>query len=165
MVTSERGRAFIARWEGRRLKPYADSAGRLTIGVGHLLTAEEIDSGALRIGDRVVLWARGISEADADALLARDLASAERGVSSSLSAPVTQEQFDALVSFTFNVGTAALRRSGVLRAVNAGRVRDVPRELSHWVNAGGKRIQGLVNRRAAEGRLWIGGDYGDEAEG
>lgn len=74
---------------------------------------------------------------------------------------VTQYQLDALLSFTFNLGAWNLARSTLLRKLNQGDYLSVPTELAKWVNAGGRRIKGLINRRAAEIALWETGEYGE----
>ena len=73
--------------------------------------------------------------------------------------PLAQHQFDALVSFVFNVGGGAFRESTLLRELNAGDYDAVPRELNRWVKAGGRTLPGLVRRRGAEGVLFSRGKY------
>ena len=79
---------------------------------------------------------------------------AERAVLRLISVPLTQGQFDALVSFTFNLGAGALQRSTLRRTVNREEHADVPAELMKWVWAGGRKLKGLVKRRKAEGLLY-----------
>ena len=76
---------------------------------------------------------------------------AERAVLRLISVPLTDGQFDALVSFTFNLGAGALQRSTLRRKVNRGEHKGIPSELMKWVLAGGKRLPGLVRRRQEEG--------------
>lgn len=73
--------------------------------------------------------------------------------------PLTQQQFDALVSFAFNVGNGAFCDSTLLKRLNAGQYDAVPAQLNRWVKAGGKTLEGLVTRRAAEGALFSRGMY------
>jgi lysozyme len=152
---SSRGRAHLIEFEGLRLLVYRDVAGLWTIGVGHLLTAEELRTGTLRIGDEVVPWRqRGLTEDQAYRLLDQDLAWAVRAVRELVRVPLTPGQFDALVSFTFNVGPDALRTSTLLRRLNAGDYAAVPAQLRRWRFAKGREIDGLKNRREGEIALW-----------
>lgn len=139
MKTSVAGLAFIKHWEGTRLVAYRDSGGVWTIGVGH--TGPDVVAG------------RRITDAEATALLAADVAEAEAAVAR-VSVPLSQNQYDALVSFAFNVGNGAFLSSTLLRKLNAGDYDAVPGQLDRWVNDNGRRVQGLVNRRKAEGELW-----------
>lgn len=141
---SEEGIALIKRWEGLRLTAYECAGGKWTIGYGHTRNAKP---------------GMAISEAVADKLLRQDLDEVERAVRSKVLVPLSQHQFDALVSFVFNVGAAAFERSTLLKKLNAGRYDEVPGELMKWVYAQGKRLDGLVNRRAAEAGLWARGSF------
>lgn len=159
---SPEGRAKLAEWEGRRRTPYNDSAGKLTIGVGHLLTEKEKIQGVLEIqypGEalpRRVPWRGGISEQDMDLLLVDDLFEAERAVTEAVKVSLTQRQFDSLVSFTFNLGEGALLQSTMLKRLNENRKSRVPAEMKRWNKARDPKtnqlvkVAGLVNRRAAE---------------
>lgn len=153
---SPRGRELLAEWEGIRLEEYSDAAGLPTIGVGHLIASSEVRSGMLRIGDRHVSYSAGISREDALELFAQDLETFEQAVQRAVLVPLEQHQFDALTSFAFNVGIGNLRASTLLKVVNAGDVGSAPAQFRRWVNAGGKRIPGLVRRRENEIALWEG---------
>lgn len=146
MKTSDRGIAFIKRWEGVRLRAYQCSAGVWTIGVGHTAA----------MGDPKPVDGMKITESEADAILRRDLAAIEKDVASCLNVVVSQRQFDVLVSFVFNVGIGAFRKSTLLKKLNASDYEAVPSELMKWTRAGGKVVQGLVNRRKAEADYWRG---------
>jgi lysozyme len=97
-----------------------------------------------------------ISREEAEAILKQDLAQFENAISSIVKVPLTQNHFDTLVSFAFNCGVAALRRSTLLKRVNAGAFDAVPSELMKWTRADGKELPGLVRRRRAEAALWRG---------
>ena len=97
-----------------------------------------------------------ITAAQSEALLKQDLAKFETGVEKLVTHPITQDQFDALVSFSFNLGLGALKGSTLLKKLNAGDFQGASNEFSKWVNAGGQRLQGLVRRRAAEQMLFRG---------
>lgn len=121
--------------EGLRLDAYADAAGVWTIGYGHTKN--------VRQGDK-------ISEYWAKELLMQDVAEVEREVKA-LGVAKTQGQFDALVSFAFNLGIGNLKRSTLLKCIREGRsMREIKRQFMRWVVAGGKRLKGLERRRAWE---------------
>ena len=137
MKTSEKGIEFIKQFERLMLKPYTCPAGYLTVGYGHLV----------KPGYKLT-W--DITEEEADKLLREDVELAERAVSRLVRVALNQGQFDALVSFTFNLGSGALQRSTLRQKLNRGEYVDAADEFSRWVLAGGRRLSGLVRRRAAE---------------
>jgi len=145
MKTSANGRHFIEQWEGLFLHTYNDGVGVLTIGYGHTTAA----------GPPQVHYGMTITQPQADEILAADLASVEADVNRLVKVPINQNQFDALVSFTFNCGAGALARSNVLHAVNAGHFAQVPDALMAWTHGGGHVMLGLVRRRKAEGALFL----------
>ncbi len=136
--------ALIKRWEGLRLQAYPCAAGVWTIGYGHTRD--------VRAGDV-------ITQAQADACLRADLRMFEAAVDAAVQVDLNDGQFGALVSFAFNVGVAAFRRSSLLRRLNAGDYDAVPVELARWNRAAGRVLPGLVNRRAAEAGLWARGGF------
>lgn len=146
MKTSDHGIAFIKRWEGVKLKAYLCPANVWTIGVGHTAA----------MGDPKPVSGMKITEAEADDILRRDLRSIERDVIAAVKVHVNQRQFDTLVSFVFNVGIGAFRKSTLLKKLNANGYDEVPSELMKWTRAGGRVVQGLVNRRKAEADMWRG---------
>ncbi len=154
MKMSENGRELLSQWEGIKNNEYKDAAGLPTIGVGHLLTKEELASGQIKINDTPVDFHNGLADQQVMDLLAQDLIRFEDVVNSTVTATLTENQFDALVSFSFNVGTNAFKKSTLLRVLNEGQYQEVPNQLRRWVKAGGKTIQGLVNRRENEIELW-----------
>ncbi len=137
------GLNLIKQFEGFEPEIYLDAAGLPTIGYGHLI----------RKGEHK-MFENGISESAAEALLAKDVWTAESGVLRLISVPLTDGQFDALVSFTFNLGSGALQRSTLRRKVNREEHHEVPEQLMRWVWAGGRKLKGLVRRRAAEAELY-----------
>lgn len=143
-------------WEGLELKPYKDVAGLLTIGIGHLLTEEEKKSGFVTIQGKKVPWHYGITKEQAFALKLQDMVRFENAVNKSVTVSLTQNQYEALVSFAYNVGVGAFESSTLLKKLNQGKYAEVPAELAKWVKAKGKTIQGLVNRRNNEIKLWEG---------
>ena len=156
MKMSGNGKIQLTALEGCELVPYDDPAGYPTIGVGHLLTPGEKTSGEISINDEPVLFADGITQEQAMDLLARDLERFERAVNEDVTVDLTQNQFDALVSFAFNIGTKNFKESTLLRKLNQGKHGEVPDQMRRWVKAGGKTIQILVNRREKEIELWNG---------
>ena len=137
---TEAGLDLIKRFEGFSPKIYICPAGYPTIGYGHVVLAHEREQ-----------FAAGITQAEATELLRKDVRIAERAVLRLISVPLTDGQFDALISFTFNLGAGALQRSTLRRKVNRGEHQAVPAELMKWVWAVGKKLPGLVRRRQAEG--------------
>ena len=147
MQTSEKGLEFITKHEGEVLSVYDDVAGFPTIGVGHLIRDDDPD------------FSGGITHVQAIELLREDARHAEDSVSSRVTVDLTQTQYDALVSFVFNIGGGAFRNSTLRRLLNQGQYDDVPEQLRRWNKAGGRVVQGLKNRREAECRLWQDGAY------
>lgn len=156
MKMSEHGQQLLMQWEGFKAKVYKDSAGLDTIGVGHLLTPDERSSGRIAINGDSVQYKAGLSQQQVCELLAQDLARYEGAVREKVGIELEQNQFDALVSFCFNVGIGAFGNSTVLKCINAGSLADVPDELRRWTGAGGKTVPGLANRRENEVKLWMG---------
>ncbi len=156
MRISQKGIDLIIEFEGLRQKAYICPAGFWTIGVGHLLTGFEKRSGMIEINGRLVDWEPGLSDAQVEALLRQDLEKFEISVREAVKVTLTQEQFDALVSFCFNVGPGNFRKSTLLRLLNRGDYTAVPGQLQLWVKAGRRALPGLIRRRAAEAKLWSG---------
>ena len=140
--------------EGVRSEAYTDVAGLWTIGVGHLLTKEELDTEVLQISGKKIPWRQGLSSEDIDALLRQDLIPLFAFVEKTVKVPLTPGQRIALVSFIFNVGRGAFKGSTLLGNLNAGGYDTVPDQLYRWVYAGGKQVKGLINRRRKEIEVW-----------
>ncbi|ASJ59004.1 lysozyme [Sinorhizobium meliloti] len=144
MKTSAAGRAAIKQREGVVLSAYPDSAGILTIGVGHTSAA----------GAPTVYKGMKITAAQADEILSRDLALFEKAVASSVTVPLKQNEFDALVSLAFNIGAAAFQRSTLVKELNKGNRYGAANQFLAWdkITVGGKKkaLKGLTNRRKAE---------------
>lgn len=141
MKTSKNGIDLIKFFEGLRLKAYLCAAGVPTIGYGSTIN--------VNIGD-------SITESDADEMLARDLISHEAAVESLITQELKQHQFDALVSFCYNLGEGNLSKSTLRKKINDGKFEEASMEFGKWVNAGGKRLEGLVKRRQAEADMFNG---------
>ena len=146
MKTSQAGVDLIKQFEGQRLTAYKCPAGIWTIGYGHTSAA----------GAPEVQPGMTITYQEANAILVRDLGKYEDAVDRLVKVPLTQNQFDALVSFTYNVGEGALAKSTLLKKLNAGQYDAVPAELMKWTKGGGKELPGLVRRRRAECAMWRG---------
>jgi lysozyme len=140
---TQHGLNLIKQFEGFSAHIYLDAAGLPTIGYGHLLRPGEAE-----------MFRSGITHEAAIALLIKDVEAAERSVLRLITVPLVNGQFDALVSFTFNLGAGALQRSTLRRKINRGEHADVPDELMKWVWAGGRKLKGLIRRRAAEAALY-----------
>ncbi len=148
MKVSAAGRKAIAAHEGVRLTAYPDPATGghpWTIGVGHTSAA-----GAPRVYKGLT-----ITPAECDEILSRDLAKFEAAVEKAVKVPLNQNQFDALVSFTFNVGEGALRSSTLLRKLNARDYDGAAEQFLVWNKAAGKVMGGLTKRRQSERALFL----------
>ena len=146
MKISERGLNLIKRYEGLRLRPYKCPAGLWTVGYGHVIG----DGRTLPESER-----RTFTKEEVDLLLQKDVARFERGVLRLCPVPLTQGQFDALVSFSFNVGLGALQRSTVRLKTNRGEKEQAADALLAWSKANGKVLPGLLKRRKDERALYL----------
>jgi lysozyme len=144
MRTGPQGIELIRHFEGCRLDAYLCPAGVWTIGYGHTANVKEGDS---------------IDQEAAEAFLIEDLENFEQSVTRMVEVPLTQQQFDALVSWTFNLGAGNLAESTLLRKLNNYQYVDVPEQIMRWVRAGGQVLDGLVRRRAAEAALFQNKDW------
>jgi len=148
MQISDKGIALIKHHEGVRLKPYQDCVKLWTVGVGHL------------IGDGKSLspeWNKVFTMEEVDGILRKDLARFEQGVSKFCPVQLTQGEFDALISFSFNLGLGVLQRSTLRQKILRNDKKGAAEEFTKYVRAGGKIIKGLVTRRNDEKQLFLGG--------
>jgi lysozyme len=139
-LLSQKGLNFIKSWEGCVLGAYRCSAGVLTIGYGHTKTTK---------ANQVITFN------EAERLLKLDVQDSVGAVNRLVKVRLSQNQFDALVSFTFNVGIGAFERSTLLKKLNNGDIRGAASEFLRWTRAAGKEVLGLVNRRESERRLFL----------
>jgi lysozyme len=147
----------IKKDEGVRLRPYRCPALLWTVGVGHVIDPNHIrvkfdERKGLSIPDG---WDRVLSMAEVDDILAKDLATFERGVLRLCPEGLTQGRFDALVSFSFNVGLGNLQRSTIRMKHNRGDFDGAAEGFMAWTKAGGKELPGLVKRRKHERHLYL----------
>ncbi|MBR8502031.1 lysozyme [Enterobacter asburiae] len=145
MQTSDKGIALIKQFEGCKLTAYQDSVGVWTIGYGW---TQPVDGKPIRAG-------MTIKQETAERLLKTGLVSYEIDVSRLVKVSLTQGQFDALVSFTYNLGARSLSTSTLLRKLNAGDYAGAADEFLRWNKAGGKVLNGLTRRREAELALFL----------
>lgn len=150
MQTSDKGVKFILRQEGFRSKPYDDGVGVMTIGYGH----------AIRRGEEFP--EEGLTREEALELFRKDLAPREKIVRDSVQVPLTQGQFDALVSLVYNIGATAFKNSTLLRLLNEQKnYRAAAMQFGRWVKGRVKGVlttlRGLVKRRAGEREMFEGG--------
>ena len=145
MQTSDKGIALIKQFEGCKLTAYQDSVGVWTIGYGW---TKPVDGKPIRAG-------MTIKQETAERLLNTGLVSYENDVSRLVKVDLTQGQFDALVSFTYNLGARSLSTSTLLRKLNAGDYAGAADEFLRWNKAGGKVLNGLTRRREAERALFL----------
>jgi len=134
---------LIKSFEGFRSEPYTCPAGKLTIGYGTT---------------RGVTREMRATEAEAEALLRRDLVLVEEVLAAALKVRVSQQQFDALCCWAYNVGIGNATRSSLLRRLNGGERATVADEFLRWNRAGGEVLPGLIRRREAERALFLSGE-------
>ncbi|MDF7667444.1 lysozyme [Orbaceae bacterium ESL0727] len=139
MNISNNGKQLIKSFESLQLSAYHCPAGILTIGYGH--------TGNVKLGQT-------ISEREADCLLMQDLYQAENSINKLVKVPLSQNQYDALVSFVFNVGTMAFNKSTLLCQLNNRDYVSAANEFLRWNKANGVVLAGLVKRRQAEKMLF-----------
>ena len=145
MAVSPFGVDLICSFEGKRLTAYDDGVGVWTIGFGTTVYPNGIK---VKKGDTC-------TEAQAKAYMAYDLKKFDVTVSKAVTVALNQNQFDALVSLAYNIGASAFSQSTLVKKLNANDIRGAADQFDVWVNAGGKRMQGLVNRRGHEKRLFL----------
>lgn len=148
VAISKRGVEFIAKWEGFRSKPYLDGGGVPTIGYGVTRYPD---------GRKVTMKDKPITKEEGVALLHERLVAYEDAVNELIVVPLTQAQYDALVSFAYNVGIAALERSTLRKKLNQGLYYAATQEFDKWTKDNGKTVNGLVRRRKAEKELFLKG--------
>lgn len=141
---SDKGIKLLKGWEGEVLHGYKDAVGFLTVGVGHLVKKGE----PYKLNQKV-------AQAESTRLLREDLKRFEDCINASVKVPITQNQFDALVSFSFNVGESALKRSSVLKNLNGRKFASAADAFLLWNKAGGKILPGLHRRRKEERELFL----------
>ena len=142
MQISDAGLELIKRFEGVRLSAYDDGVGVWTIGVGH---TKGVKPGDVSTAEQVDQWLR------------EDAQEAEQAVNRLVRSPLSQAQFDALVSFVFNLGAGALERSTLLKRLNGRDYDAAANEFLRWNIAGGRVLAGLTKRRIAERMLFLTG--------
>lgn len=146
MKISAEGLALIKKFEGCELEAYKCSAGVWTIGYGHTKGVEE---------------GMTITKDQAEEMLLEELVEYEKAVEEAVHNQLDQCMFDALVSWTYNLGPTNLNSSTMLKVLNAGEYDEVPAQIKRWNKAGGKVLEGLVRRREAEALLFEGKDWTD----
>lgn len=157
MNVSPKAIEMIKHHEGVRFKPYRCPAKLWTIGVGHVLYPDQAKM-PLSERENCVLQDkdnRNFTREEVDGILRSDLARFERGVAQYCPVPLSQGQFDALVSFSFNVGLGTLQRSTLRQKVLRGDMEGAAEELLKYCMAGGKILKGLQNRRIDERAMFL----------
>ena len=146
MKISEKGLNLIKEFEGLRLKPYKDAVGIPTIGYGNTYYED---------GRKVSLSDPAITEERATALLKMVVKRYEDAINRYVQVPITQNQFDALVSFAYNIGNENVRKSTLMKLLNRKQYTEAADQLLRWNKAGGKTLKGLTRRRQAERVLFL----------
>ena len=144
MEISQEGLSLIKKFEGCKLEAYKCAAGVWTIGYG---STNDVEKGMK------------ISQERADMLLLEDVDVFEEAVNKLVEVPLEQNQFDALISWTFNLGPTNLKNSTLLKVLNNKDYDGVPAQIKRWNKAGGKVLQGLIRRREAEALLFEGKEW------
>ncbi len=139
MKTSQKGIDLIKHFEGCELNAYKCPAGVWTIGYGHIKGVQEGDV---------------ITEQQADEMLVEELNEYENYINTLVTVPLNQNQYDALVSWVYNLGSSNLNSSTLLKVLNSGDYAGVPEQIMRWNKAGGKVLEGLTRRRQAEADLF-----------
>jgi len=144
METSNEGISLIQKFEGCELEAYQCSAGVWTIGYGHT---------------KDVVEGMTITKEQAEQMLVDELHEYENYINEYVTVALSQNQFDALVSWVYNLGPANLKASTMLKVLNSGKYEDVPAQIKRWNKAGGKVLEGLIRRREAEACLFKGTEW------
>ena len=144
METSSEGISLIQKFEGCELEAYQCSAGVWTIGYGHT---------------KDVVEGMTITKEQAEQMLVDELHEYENYINEYVTVALSQNQFDALVSWVYNLGPANLKASTMLKVLNSGKYEDVPAQIKRWNKAGGKVLEGLIRRREAEACLFKGMEW------
>jgi lysozyme len=138
---SEEGISLIKKFEGCELRSYQDAVDVWTVGYGH---TKDVKPGQM------------ITKEEAEEMLIEELTEYCSYVETAVEVPLHQNQFDALVSWTYNLGPTNLNSSTMLKKLNAGEYEDIPEQIKRWNKAGGKVLPGLERRRLAESLLFEG---------
>ena len=146
MKISENGLSLIKHFEGCELQAYKCPAGVWTIGYGHIKTAHE---------------GKVITQEQADEMLVEEMAEYEGYINRAVKVELNQNQFDAMVSWVYNLGNGNLGASTLLKVLNMGDYAGVPAQMLRWNKAGGKVLEGLIRRREAEALLFEGREWKD----
>ena len=141
MKISNTGIDLIKHFEGCELEAYKCAAGVPTIGYGHIK--------GVSMGDT-------ITQEQAEEMLVHELTEYENYIHDCVTVPISQNQFDAMVSWVFNLGVGNLKASTLLKTLNVGDYNGVPAQIMRWNKAGGKVLEGLTRRRQAEADLFSG---------
>lgn len=144
MNISKEGLSLIKKFEGCELEAYLCPAGVWTIGYGHTKDVKE--------GDK-------INKEEADYLLQEEMIEYESYINDFVEVPLNRNQFDALCSWVYNLGPTNLKNSTMLKVLNEEKYVDVPQEIKRWNKAGGEVLDGLIKRREAEAKMFVGEEW------
>ena len=154
MDMSPDGRLMLTGFAKSESPMYHDPVGLPTIGIGHLLTKDELSSGKILVHGVFFSWGDGLSSGEINALLLQDTMVVTKAITDMVNVPLTQNQFNALTSLVFNIGTKAFRYSTLLKKLNVGDYSSVPDQIRRWVYSKGMKLPILVERREKEAALW-----------
>lgn len=156
---SDDGLKFLMVLESVEKDMYFDSAGLPTIGVGHLLSEFEYENKVVNINSDYVSFVNGLTYEQCMRLLEFDIVRYEEAVNELVKVSLSQNQYDALVIFIYNIGVNAFKNSTLLKKLNESEYDEVPDQLMRWVFVKGQKSIGLRNRRKAEVNVWSNGKY------
>lgn len=142
---SNNGLNLVKQFEAFRSTMYLDAVGLKTTGYGTLIDTKE----------EQYLINKKITEAEATDLLELDMAKFEKAINNLVKVELTQNQFDALCSFTYNVGISNFKNSTLLKMINEGKIKESADQFLRWNKAGGKVLSGLTSRRQKEMELFL----------
>lgn len=140
-MISKNALEFIKSFEGFASLEYTCVAGKRTIGYGHVLRPEE-------------KYVCGVCEREAENILKKDLDIVEKALDRFVLVSLSGNQKDALISFVFNIGVQAFKKSTLLKELNQGHYEKVPQQLQRWIYVNGRPCNGLIRRRKAEANLF-----------
>ena len=141
---SDNGMKLLEQFEGLRLEAYLDSASIATIGFGSI---KYPNGNKVKLGDK-------ITKAQAKEYKLHDLKEFENTVNTSVNIPLSQNQYDALVSLSYNIGSSAFKNSTLLKKLNNKDYKGAAEQFLVWINSGGRKVKGLENRRKSEMKLF-----------
>ena len=155
MEVSQEFFSIISSEEGEKSCQYPDGNGHPTIGIGHKLDMMELSTGIIMINNVKVYYQNGLSQQQIYDLLRQDVKNTVDFVNKAVIVSLSQNQFDSLISFVYNIGVTNFYHSTLLQELNNKNYNDVPNQMARWNKENGVVTTGLINRRNKEIALWL----------